>query len=68
MMRTGILLTDVSPTCQNRVMNQKEDPMDWDDIKKLEVSRRIELLTKAIVDKCKQDVENKFGEKKRHRQ
>jgi len=49
-------------------MNQKEDPMDWDDIRKLEASRRIELLTKAIVDKCKQDVENKYGNKKRHRQ
>jgi len=49
-------------------MNQQEDPMDWDDINKLEVSRRIELLTKAIVDKCKQDVENTYGNKKRHRQ
>jgi len=49
-------------------MNQQEDPMDWDDINKLEVSRRIELLTKAIVDKCKQDVKNKCGNKKIHRQ
>lgn len=49
-------------------MSQKEDPMDWEDIKKLESSRRIELLTKAIVDKCKQDVEKKYGNKKRHRQ
>jgi hypothetical protein len=49
-------------------MNQQEDPMDWEDIKKLEVSRRIELLTKAIVDKCKQDVKSIYGNKKRHRQ
>jgi hypothetical protein len=49
-------------------MNQQNDPMDWEDIKKLEVSRRIELLTKAIVDKCKQDVKNTYGNKKRHRQ
>ena len=49
-------------------MNQQEDPMNWEDIKKLEVSRRIELLTKAIVDKCKQDVKNTYGNKKRHRQ
>lgn len=49
-------------------MNQQEDPMDWEDIKKLEVSRRIELLTKAIVDKCKQDVKSTYGNKKRHRQ
>jgi len=49
-------------------MNQKEDPMDWDDIRKLEVSRRIELLTKAIVNRCKQDVKSKYGNKKVHRQ
>lgn len=49
-------------------MSQQEDPMDWEDIKKLEASRRIELLTKAIVDKCKQDVKSKYGNKKIHRQ
>jgi hypothetical protein len=49
-------------------MNQQDDPMDWDDIRKLESKRRIELLTKAIVDKCKQDVKNTYGNKKRHRQ
>jgi hypothetical protein len=49
-------------------MNQEENPMDWDDILKLESSRRIELLTKAIVNKCKQDVKNAYGNKKRHRQ
>jgi len=49
-------------------MNQQEDLMDWDDIRALESSRRIELLTKAIVEKCKQDVEKKYGNKKRHRQ
>ena len=49
-------------------MNQQEDPMDWEDIRNLESSRRIELLTKAIVDKCKQDVKNTYGNKKRHRQ
>lgn len=49
-------------------MNQQEDPMDWEDVKKLESSRRIELLTKAIVNRCKQDVKNKYGNKKIHRQ
>ena len=49
-------------------MNQQKDPMDWEDIRALEKSRRIELLTKAIVNTCKQDVENKYGNKKRHRQ
>jgi hypothetical protein len=49
-------------------MNQKEDPMDWDDIMKLESSRRIELLTKAIVARAKQEVEQTYGNKKRHRQ
>jgi hypothetical protein len=49
-------------------MSQKDDPMDWANIKKLESERRVELLTKAIVDRCKQDVENKYGNKKRHRQ
>ena len=49
-------------------MNQQEDPMDWEDIEKLESSRRIELLTKAIVNRCKQDVKNKYGNKKVHRQ
>lgn len=49
-------------------MNQQEDPMDWEDIKKLEAARRVELLTKAIVDRCKQDVKNTYGNKKRHRQ
>ena len=48
-------------------MNQQEDPMDWDNIRALEMSRRIELLTKAIVNKCKQDVKNIYGNKKNHR-
>jgi hypothetical protein len=49
-------------------MNQQEDPMDWENIKKLESSRRIELLAKAIVNRCKQDVKSKYGNKKVHRQ
>lgn len=49
-------------------MNQQEDPMDWEDIKKLESSRRIELLTKAIVAKCQKEVKDTYGNKKRHRQ
>jgi hypothetical protein len=38
------------------------------EIKKLEFDRRIELLTKSIVDKAKEDVNSRFGNKKRHRQ
>ncbi len=38
------------------------------EIKKLEFDRRIELLTKLIVDKAKEEVDNKFGNRKRHRQ
>jgi hypothetical protein len=49
-------------------MNQQEDPMDWDDIMKLESSRRIELLTKAIVEKAKREVAQTSGNKKRHKQ
>ena len=49
-------------------MNQQEDPMDWDDIRALEASRRVELLTKAIVERCKQDVKKTYGNKKIHRQ
>ena len=38
------------------------------EIRKLEFDRRIELLTKLIVDKAKEEVDSKFGNKKRHRQ
>jgi len=42
--------------------------MDWDDIRNLEMERRIELLTKAIVEKAKREVQEKYGNKKRHKQ
>lgn len=46
---------------------------DWNpevakEVKKLESDRRIELLTKLIVDKAKEEVSSKFGNRKRHRQ
>ena len=44
------------------------DPEIAKDIKKLESERRIELLTKLIVDRAKADITNKLGNKKRHRQ
>jgi hypothetical protein len=42
--------------------------MDWEDIMKLESSRRVELLTKAIVERAKREVQETYGNKKRHRQ
>jgi hypothetical protein len=48
-------------------MNQKEDPMDWEDIRNLESERRVELLTKSIVDRAKREVKEKYGNKKRYR-
>jgi hypothetical protein len=38
------------------------------EIKELEVSRRIELITKLIIEKAKKDVQIKYGNKKRHKQ
>jgi hypothetical protein len=49
-------------------MSEMWDPAVAKDIKKLESERRIELLTKLIVDKAKAEVEDKYGNKKRHRQ
>ena len=42
--------------------------MDWEDIKKLESERRVELLTKLIVERAKQEVSQIYGNKKRHGQ
>jgi len=64
----GFLLTSNNVLLYNIYMNQEEDPMDWDDIMKLESSRRVELLTKAIVEKAKREVQETYGNKKRHRQ
>lgn len=50
------------------VVDTEWNPEVAKEIKKLESDRRIELLTKLIVDKAKQDVNNKFGNKKRHKQ
>lgn len=44
------------------------DPEVAKEIKQLESDRRIELLTKLIVDKAKAEVDTKYGNKKRHRQ
>lgn len=44
------------------------DPEVAKEIKQLEFDRRIELLTKLIVDKAKEEVDLKYGNKKRHRQ
>jgi hypothetical protein len=44
------------------------DPEVAKEIKQLEFDRRIELLTKLIVDKAKDEVDSKYGNKKRHRQ
>jgi hypothetical protein len=46
---------------------------DWDpevakEIKKLEFDRRIELITKLIVEKAKEEVENKNSKKKKNKQ
>ena len=49
-------------------MDTEWNPEVAKEIKKLEFDRRIELLTKLIVDKAKEDVNNRFGNKKRHRQ
>ena len=64
----GFLLTSNNLLLYNIYMNQKEDPMDWEDIMKLESSRRVELLTKAIVERAKREVQETYGNKKRHRQ
>jgi hypothetical protein len=46
---------------------------DWDpeiakQVKQLEFDRRIELLTKSIVDKAKAEVKFNTSKKKRHKQ
>ena len=64
----GFLLTSNNLLLYNIYMNQEEDPMDWEDIMKLESSRRVELLTKAIVERAKREVQETYGNKKRHRQ
>ena len=48
-------------------MNDEKD-MDWEDVRKLEAARRIELLTKTIVEKHKREIKDKLGNKKVHRQ
>jgi len=50
------------------VVDTEWNPDVAKEIKKLEFDRRIELLTKLIVDKAKEEVDNKFGNRKRHRQ
>lgn len=50
------------------VVDTEWNPEVAKEIKKLEFDRRIELLTKLIVDKAKKEVDNKFGNRKRHRQ
>lgn len=50
------------------VVDTEWNPEVAKEIKKLEFDRRIELLTKLIVDRAKEDVNSKFGNKKRHRQ
>ena len=49
-------------------MDTKWDPEVAKQIKQLEADRRVELLTKLIVDKAKAEVAEKYGNKKRHRQ
>jgi hypothetical protein len=48
-------------------MDTNWDPEVAKEIKKLESQRRIELMTKLIVDKAKEEIKAK-GNKKRHRQ
>jgi len=49
-------------------MTDKWDPEVAKQIKKLEFDRRIELMTKLIVEKAKEEVKEKYGNKKRHKQ
>jgi hypothetical protein len=49
-------------------MGIEYDPEVAKEIKQLEFDRRIELMTKLIVDKAKAEVDSKYGNKKRHRQ
>jgi hypothetical protein len=49
-------------------MTDKWDPEVAKQIKKLEFDRRIELMTKLIVEKAKEEVKEKCGNKKRHKQ
>jgi hypothetical protein len=49
-------------------VDTKWDPEVAKQIKQLEADRRVELLTKLIVDKAKAEVAEKYGNKKRHRQ
>ena len=49
-------------------MGIEYDPEVAKEIKQLEFDRRIELMTKLIVDKAKDEVDSKYGNKKRHRQ
>ena len=48
-------------------MDGKWDPEVAKEIKKLEAERRIELMTKLIVERAKAEVQAKYGNKKRHR-
>jgi hypothetical protein len=50
------------------LVDTKWDPEVAKQIKQLESERRIELMTKLIVDKAKEEVAAKYGNKKRHRQ
>jgi hypothetical protein len=49
-------------------MTENWDPEVAKQIKQLEMDRRIELMTKLIVERAKEEVLNKYGNKKRHRQ
>lgn len=49
-------------------MDTNWDPEVAKEIKKLEFERRIELMTKSIVDKAKSDIKAKYGNRKRHKQ
>lgn len=48
-------------------MKENWDPAIAKEVKQLEFDRRIELLTKSIVDRLKDEVKSK-GNKKRHKQ
>jgi hypothetical protein len=49
-------------------MTEKWDPEVGKEIKKLEFDRRIELLTKSIVDNIKDEIKLNGSKKKRHKQ
>lgn len=70
---TFLMILETHPSWSYGNYNGSGKMENWDpevakEIKQLESDRRIELLTKLIVDKAKDEVKAKYGNKVRHRQ